>query len=259
MRTTNFFSKTLALSATLFLSSVSFAKDSQAPILGTGVVYTAPNQALFINPANLSDGMNTSLEAIWAFSGSQLHASVVGGVSSVGLGAGYRNGGGNSAVGSSNGGNIFEAGLAVNLGAPRFGLTLRSYNGSGFDADLGFAFDLSKVRLGVVAEGVSGGLDRLSTGVGVMAGPARFEFDVRKPFPLNSNVFLFDFALAVDADPIAVQVGYEFSHSDKFNNGGIHAGLAYMVTKNFLVQGYYDPFPQEALGGQWALGARYQF
>jgi hypothetical protein len=218
-------------------------------------VYTAPNQALFINPANLADGMKTSVEGVYSFDPGQLHASIVGGVSGVGLGAGYRNSGSNNFSGN----NTFEFGAAFNLGMPRLGITLRTSNFSGLDGDLGFTFDLTKVRLGVVAEGVSGGLDRLSTGVGFKAGPANVEFDVRKPMPFNSNVFLFDFAISVDAKPLGLKVGYAFMHADRFSEGSIHAGVGYEVTGNFLVEGFYDPFPQEALGGRWALGARYQF
>jgi hypothetical protein len=235
----------------LGLSLAAWASDGNERGVTSGIAYTNPNQALFINPAALAEAQQTSLEGAWLLDPKILHASVAGSVSSVGLAAGVRH---------KSGENIFEGGLGVNLGAPKFGLTLRSSNGDSFDGDAGLLFDLSKLRIAVVARGLLHGLDRIDAALGIDLGQVSFEADLKKPLPFDSKIYLMNFGMAVNAKPFLVGVGSDLTYA--FNDiqyGGLNASLAFGVSDNFFVEAFYWPFAQEWETSDWAFGLRYTF
>jgi hypothetical protein len=219
--------------------------------LGSGIAFAAPNHSLSVNPAALPDSFKLSVEGLYFTQNKDFHASVVGNMGTLGLGAAWRQEGA---------ANIYEAGFGVAIGKLSIGSTLRKVGSGGLDGDVGITLDLSKVRVASVLRSLSGSPDRWDAGIGVNLGAATFEFDVKKQWPLDSDGWAFDAGLVVDVQMISVGLGYTFSHSaGGWHDGDIHAGLSVMVFNSIFLEGFYRPNPQEWGVGDYGVGARAVF
>ncbi len=220
--------------------------------VGSGLAFAAANQALFTNPTSLLDAEPLSLEGLYLFDPENIHTSIVGAKGDIGLGLGWR---------QSGSANIFEGGFGYSLGAPKMGLTLRSVDGNGLDGDFAFTLDFSKLRLSTIARGIDSGVDRFDVGLGFQIGSnAVFEFDAKKPLPLDSDSYFFDVGLALVSGPISLGAGYDFGYvANTFIDGGLHAGFSWMALPKLYIEAFYRPMAQEWGAGEWAAGARYTF
>jgi hypothetical protein len=234
-------------SATLLLSHAAHAANKGLAI-GTGVAYPTVNHTLFVNPAGLTDAGTLSLQGAYLMDPEEIHASLVTGSGSFGLGAGYRS------VGES---SIEEFGLGFGLGSINFGVTLRSVEFDNFGADVGAIFGVGGLRAALVLRDVTDSLSRLDFGIAKAFGQVVAEFDVKKL--LDGDAWLFDAALAATSGKITAGVGYTFSYFNGFQEGDIHAGLSLEIASGVAAEFMYRPHSQEWSPGDWVLGARATF
>jgi hypothetical protein len=221
--------------------------------VGAGLSYAAPNHATFVNPASLLDATDgVSVEGLYHFDPESPQASVAAAFDRIGLGATYRQ------YGSA---DVLEGGFGASLGdVVALGASVRSVDGGGLDGDLGMNVDVGNMRFALVAKGLSGGLDGAGGGVGFRFANAVLAFDVRKPWPADSDAWLFDATFAASASRVSVAVGYDFSRvGGSFENGGIHAGISLAALDKLFVEGHYRLLVQDLGVGDWTAGVRYVF
>ena len=232
------------------------AKGNSLPI-SSGIVFSSPSDATFLNPAGLVDGSLENLRGFWRGDNEDAMIHLNGSSSSLGWGLGY--------VGPTNETHFVEGGLGFNLNKIKLGLGLESNNFEGLDGNIGLNMDLSKVRLAFVGRGLSGQLDRLDFGLGFYGTKYRFEIDVKKPSPfLNTadffDLLLFDIGLAVMADPLTIGFGTDTSLANgTLGDFNFHAGFDFMLGRRFSIQAHYRPWSGERGGDEWVAGARLVF
>jgi len=238
-----------------FVSKDVFAKGgkSSALAVSTGVAFPSQTDAVLLNPAGLAEGAKGNFLGVYMFEQEAPLASIAATFGAAGVGA-------NWVSYNDFGDNFFRFGLGAGLGMMKLGVAAITDDTGSFDADVGAHFDLSKLRLSVVARTLSGGVDRIDVGLGFNSGNARIEFDVKKPSPFDSNVYLFDATLGIQAGKISASIGMDFDYAGSLDNFGVHAGLDWMFTGQLAMNLAYRPSPQEIGGGDeyWA-GIRYQF
>jgi hypothetical protein len=247
------------LLATLSTSTLWAARGAKGNTLAlsSGIAFSAPSDAVFLNPANLADGSMSMLRGVWVVDSEVPMAHLTGSSTNAGFGMGY--------IKQADGGNFFEAGLGFNLNSTKLGFSLNSTNGEDIDGDVGLNIDLAKTRLAIVAKGVSGQMDRLDFGIGFFDSQYRFEFDIKKPSPFDSatdffDSFLFDFGFAVNAHPFTLSLGTDFSYANsEFSDFDFHAGLDIALGKSFSILALYRGWPQERGSSEWIAGLKYTF
>lgn len=245
--------KKIYLSA-MFFGLVSFQVFASKRNLGSGVVFSSPNSALFRNPTALVDSDRVSLQGMWRFEVENPSASVVLKEGALGFGVGYRQEGGDSGV------NIYEAGAATSLSIMDLGVVVRSVEEEGLDGDVAVRFNVDRFKLGFVGRQVDSGFDRVDGGLGIeLNAQVTAEFNVKKPEPFDGEIWLYDAGLVFNADKISMSVGYDFVSGAGNSDGDLHAGVSFEFSPNVYLEGYYRPFAQEWGVDDWAAALRATF
>jgi hypothetical protein len=222
-------------------------------LVGSGITYSARSTALQTNPAALAEGSGSELSVLGELDPDQLRGNLVGTSGSLGWGLGVQS--------YLDVANLFEAGFALNLGMTKFGASfLTNDEFDSVSSSVGVNFDLSSLRLSVIARGLDEDLNRVDVGLGWMGSNWRFEIAAKKPRPFDNSNLVFDVGFAVQAGKVGVGVGYDFSYIlEEFREGDFHGSLKYQVTKNLGVEAHYRPWVYESGFFDWAAGVSFRF
>lgn len=230
------------------------ARAGKAHFAGAGLAYSTMNHSLFVNPAVLVDSPKTSIQGSYLLDPEQIHGSATFGMGNLGAGFGYRQAGTDS--------EVIEAGIAFRANALSIGTTIKSdFDFDAMDADIAANFELSKMRLAVIARNVNLGMSRLDFGIGILNGPLTIGLD-SKVLWIDGRKFkdyLFDASVAYSMNKLHLSAGYTFTYlASTFTGGDVHAGLSFDVTKSIALEGFYKPQEQEWAAGDVVVGARFQ-
>ena len=238
--------KGLLTLTTLTILTPAFA-ESKSSAVGSGLAYPGSHEALFQNPAGLSEGASlVSLQGLYFFDDSAPFASVTGGLGSVGLAAAWYN---SADV------NELRTGLGFGSGALQLGLSLasdESFNAIGVDA--AFNYDLSGSRLAIVLRDVTGGISRVDLGLGFSLAGGTLGIDVKKPLPFSENSLLLSVGVALPVALMTVAVGSDLNYDTAgFGDPNIWAAINIKLT-TLALDIRYRALPQELGLGTWRAG-----